>query len=155
MRRKDREMPRNFAEAVIDTCMFGVLATVNPDGTPYGIPLSIAREGEWIYFHCAKEGRKIDNLKARNQVCLTCVGNTRIPEGLFTLEYESAVVFGTAQEVLEDAEKIHGLRLICLRYTPDNMKAFDEVLCRQLKATGVWKVHIDQITGKRNKLDKG
>ncbi|MDR2534533.1 MAG: pyridoxamine 5'-phosphate oxidase family protein [Treponema sp.] len=151
MRRKDRALSREAAEAIVDACVFAVLSTVNSDGTPYGAPLSIAREGEWIYFHGAKEGQKVDNLKAMNRVCLTCVGETKVPEGKFLVEYASAVVFGTAQELVEASEKIHGLRLISLRHTPNNMGAFDEAVVRQLGATGVWKIHIDQITGKQSK----
>jgi nitroimidazol reductase NimA-like FMN-containing flavoprotein (pyridoxamine 5'-phosphate oxidase superfamily) len=150
MRRKDREMPRDFAEAVIDRCVYAVLATVNEDGSPYCIPLSIVREGEWLYFHSAQEGRKINNLRARNQVCLCFVGETRIPEGRFTLAYSSAVVFGTAESVQEEDEKIHALQLLCLRYTPQAMVGFNKAIAHQLAATGVWKVHIDEISGKRN-----
>jgi nitroimidazol reductase NimA-like FMN-containing flavoprotein (pyridoxamine 5'-phosphate oxidase superfamily) len=150
MRRKDREMPREFAEAVIDRCGYAVLATVNQDAAPYCIPLSIVREGEWLYFHCAAEGRKIENLRERKEVCVTCVGNTHIPKGRFTIEYESAVVFGTAAEVTGDEEKIHALRLICERYTPDNMAAFDAAIRQELGVTGVWKIRIDTITGKGN-----
>ncbi|MDR1030734.1 MAG: pyridoxamine 5'-phosphate oxidase family protein [Treponema sp.] len=150
MRRKDREMSRDFAETVIDRCVYGVLATVNADGSPYCIPLSIVREGEWLYFHSAQEGRKINNLHARNQVCLCFVGETRIPEGKFTLAYSSALVLGTAESVQEDAEKIHALRLLGLRYTPQAMAGFDKVIAQQLAVTGVWKVHIDEISGKQN-----
>ncbi|MDR2798982.1 MAG: pyridoxamine 5'-phosphate oxidase family protein [Treponema sp.] len=152
MRRKDREMPRDFAEAVIDRCVYGVLATVNEDGTPYCIPLSIVREGEWLYFHSAQEGQKIDNLQARNRVCLCCVGETRVPEGRFTMEYTSAVVFGRAELVQGDDEKVHALRLLCLRYTPQAMADFDKAIARQLARTGVWKIHIDEISGKQNHL---
>ncbi|MDR2633416.1 MAG: pyridoxamine 5'-phosphate oxidase family protein [Treponema sp.] len=152
MRRKDREMPRDFAEAVIDRCKYAVLATVNADGSPYGIPLSIVREGQWVYFHSAREGRKIDNMSAQNRVCLCCVGETRIPEGRFTMEYTSAVVFGTAEAVSREDEKIHALRLLCLRYTPAAMEGFDTAIARQLSRTGVWKVHIDEISGKQNRV---
>ncbi|MHB9293779.1 hypothetical protein Holit_02909 [Hollandina sp. SP2] len=152
MRRKDREMPRDFAEAVIDRCVYAVLATVNEDGTPYCIPLSIVREGEWLYFHSAQEGRKIDNIRARNRICLCCVGETRVPEGRFTMEYASAVVFGRVEAVSGDAEKTRVLRLLCLRYTPKAMADFDKALARQRAQTGVWKVHIDEITGKQNRL---
>jgi nitroimidazol reductase NimA-like FMN-containing flavoprotein (pyridoxamine 5'-phosphate oxidase superfamily) len=150
MRRKDREMPRDFAEQVIDKCGYGILATVNPDGTPYCTALSFVRDGEWLYFHCAVQGQKTDNLKHQNRVCISFVGDTRIPEGKFTIEYESAVIFGTAEEVLIEEEKIRALRLICERYAPDNMAAFDGEIARALGFTGVWKVHIDSITGKRN-----
>lgn len=149
MRRKDREMPRDFAEAVIDRCRFAVMATVNPDGTPYCVPLSAARDGEWLYFHCAREGHKIDNLKYQNRVCVSCVGDTSLPPDNFTVAYESAAVFGTAEEVTEREEKIRVLRLICERYTPANMAAFDGEIRKALDATAVWRIHIDEVSGKR------
>ena len=38
MRRKDREMPAEFAYSVIDRSPYGTLATLAEDGTPYCIP---------------------------------------------------------------------------------------------------------------------
>jgi nitroimidazol reductase NimA-like FMN-containing flavoprotein (pyridoxamine 5'-phosphate oxidase superfamily) len=149
MRRKDREMPRDFAEGIIDKCRFAVMATVDPDGTPYCVPLSMAREEEWLYFHCARVGRKIDNLKRQNRVCISFVGNLSLPPDHFTVAYESAAVFGTAEEVTEREERIRALRLICERYTPANMAAFDEEIRKALDATAVWKIHIDEISGKQ------
>jgi nitroimidazol reductase NimA-like FMN-containing flavoprotein (pyridoxamine 5'-phosphate oxidase superfamily) len=149
MRRKDREMPEEFAMAVINKCRFVVMATVNPDGTPYCVPLSIARDGEWLYVHCARNGHKIDNLKRQNRVCVSCVGDTSLPPDHFTVAYESAIVFGTAEEVMEREERIRALRLICERYTPANMAAFDEEIRKALDATAVWKIHIDEASGKQ------
>ncbi|MDR2160264.1 MAG: pyridoxamine 5'-phosphate oxidase family protein [Treponema sp.] len=149
MRRKDRERDRNFAEMVVDKCLYAVLATVNGDGSPYCVPLSIVREGEWIYFHCAREGHKIDNLKNRNRVCLACVGEAYEPPDHFTVVYESAVVFGAAEEVQQDEEKLRALRLLCQRHTPANMAAFDAGISREFGAAGVWKIHIDEISGKQ------
>jgi nitroimidazol reductase NimA-like FMN-containing flavoprotein (pyridoxamine 5'-phosphate oxidase superfamily) len=148
MRRTDRERDRGFAETVVDTCLYAVLATVNDDGSPYCVPLSIARDGEWIYFHCAREGHKTDNLKSRNRVCLSCVGNAEEPPDHFTVVYESAIVFGAAEEVREDAEKVRALRLLCERHTPANMAAFDGEMAREYPATAVWKIHIEEISGK-------
>ena len=152
MRRKDREMPEDFALEVADKCAYSVLATVNPDGTPYCIPLSMAREGEWLYFHCAKEGQKIDNLRHGNRVCVSCVGDVKITAGDFSTEFESAVINGTASEITDRDEKIRALRLISERYTPDNMPAFDEAIRVSLDVTAVWKIHINGISGKRKKL---
>ena len=151
MRRKDREKPADFALAVADTCSYAVMATVDPDGSPYCVPLSMAREGEWLYFHCAAEGHKIDNLKNRNKVCVSCVGASRpIPED-YSLEYESAVIKGTASEVTDREEKIHALDLICRRYAPENMAGFSAAIERSLGRTAVWKIHIDEISGKGRK----
>ena len=151
MRRKDREKPREFALAVADICAYSVMATVNPDGSPYCIPLSMARDGEWLYFHCATEGHKIDNLRAGSRVCVSCVGEQKPIPGAFSIEYESAVICGAASEITEREEKIHGLALIGRRYTPGNMAAFDETIEKSLDVTAVWKIHIDEISGKGRK----
>jgi nitroimidazol reductase NimA-like FMN-containing flavoprotein (pyridoxamine 5'-phosphate oxidase superfamily) len=133
----------------VDTCRYAVLATVNDDGTPYGVPLSIVRDGEWIYFHCARNGRKIDNLKRRNRVCLVCVGKAEEPPDYFTVIYDSAIVFGAAEEVPEGEEKVRALRLLCERHTPANMAAFDREMAREYPATAVWKIRIEEISGKQ------
>ena len=144
MRRKDREMDRNFALAVADKCEYATLGMTTPDGAPYCIPVTIVRIDDSIYFHTAKEGLKIDSLRKHPAVCLSCVGDTKRATDRFTTEFESAVINGTAVEVTDDDEKISALRGICQRHTPSNM----------LPRTGVWKINIESITGKRKKFDK-
>ena len=152
VRRKDREQDENFALMVADKCEYAIMSMVLEDGSPYCIPLSIARDGDFIYFHCAYEGQKIDALKSHPSVCLSCVGDTRRAEDEFTTEYESAVIFGTAQRVEEEKEKIHALRLICERHTPKNMKNFDKAIGTSLNRTDIWRISIRHITGKAKKI---
>jgi len=148
VRRKDRERPREFALEVVDKCAYSMMATVNPDGTPYCIPLSMTREGDWLYFHSALEGHKIDNLKYQNRVCISCVGEVKEAPGEFSINYESAVINGVASEITDREEKIRALLLISKRYTPANMENFDKAIEKNLGRTGVWKIHIDEISGK-------
>jgi nitroimidazol reductase NimA-like FMN-containing flavoprotein (pyridoxamine 5'-phosphate oxidase superfamily) len=152
MRRKDREMDRDCALAVADKCLYAALSTVSEDGSPYGVPLSIVRDGEHIYFHCALEGHKVDNLRREPRVSLVCVGDVREPPDNFTVEYESAVIFGDASEVTGREEKVRALRLLCLRHSPANMGAFDEAIEKSLDHTGVWKISIRGVSGKRRSL---
>ena len=152
MRRNDRAKSEEFALAVMDKCSYAVMATVNPDGSPYCIPLSLARDGEWLYFHCAKEGQKIENLRFQNRVCVTCVGDLKIIPKEFGLEYESAVIYGTAFEITDREEMIHALTVISKRYTPDDMDVFDKAVKRDIGRTSVWTIHIDEISGKGRKL---
>ncbi len=154
MRRIDREMDRDFALMVADKCEYANLAMASPEGEPYCVPVSIARDGDTIYFHCAKEGRKIDILRANPSVCISCVGDTLRATDKFTTEFESAIIFGTASEVTDDAQKVHALRLICERHTPSNMHEFETAIERSLPRTAVWKIQIAEITGKRKKYDK-
>ncbi|MCI8421171.1 MAG: 5-nitroimidazole antibiotic resistance protein [Clostridia bacterium] len=151
MRRKDRQMPKEWAINIVDKCEWATLSTIDTDGMPYCIPLSIARIDNVIYFHCAKEGKKIDCFRQNNQVCISCVGDTLRPTDEFTTKYESAIIRGKIFEVLDDNEKIAALRAICQRHTPANMPNFDEAISRSLKITAIWKVIIEDVDGKRRK----
>lgn len=44
MRRKDREMNREFGLEVIDKSRYGVISMIDEDNEPYGIPYEI-----WIF----------------------------------------------------------------------------------------------------------
>ena len=151
MRRKDREEPEEAALAVIDRADFGVMATVDADGAPYCIPLSFARDGKLLYFHCALSGHKLDNLRRDPRVCVSFTGALHFPREHFTAVYESALAAGRAEEVTAAGEKIHGLRLLCESFTPGNMDAFDGAIEKALAITGVWKIHLDEVSGKRRK----
>jgi nitroimidazol reductase NimA-like FMN-containing flavoprotein (pyridoxamine 5'-phosphate oxidase superfamily) len=151
MRRKDREESRETALQVIDKAPFAVMATTDSDGCPYCTQLSFVRDGEILYFHCALSGHKIDNLKRDPRVCVSFTGEISFPENDFTVVYESAIVTGTAVEVTVDEEKIRGLRLLCERFTPKNMPAFDNAIAKSLAVTGVWKIRIEEVSAKRRK----
>lgn len=175
MRRKDREMDRTFGLEVIDRAPYGVLSLPESDSNAYGVPLSLAREGEVLYFHAAKGGKKASLLCDGTQVHIVFVGETRIPtvltqeeaaqaarnpktfglltSKLFTTEYESAMVRGTVRQLREDAEKIHALRVICQRYTPQWMQFFPQAVESGLSATAVYAVAITDITAKRKRFD--
>lgn len=148
MRRKDRQMPEEFAWEVVDKCEYAFLAMTAEEGSPYGLPVTIVRAGNAVYFHSAMEGRKVTCLRLHPRVCLTCVGDTERQKDRFTTLFESAVAFGTAAEVTEEAEKIKALRLLCQRHTPSNMGAFDKAVAASLKRTAIWKITVEEISGK-------
>ena len=152
MRRQDREMTQEFALMVVDQSEYTTLATINEDGTPYIVPLSYAREGEYIYFHCAPVGHKIDNLRRNPKVCMSFVSGTNVLPEQITTEYESAIVFGTASEVTDMEARMAAMRTIMQKYSSVIMHKFENIM----QATGgvermaVWQVHIDSISGKCN-----
>lgn len=154
MRRKDRQMPEEFALGVIDKCSFAQVAMTDEKGSPYCVPLSVARDGLNIYFHSACEGTKTDILKRNPKVYISCVGDVAPATDKFTTEFESAAFYGTACEVTDKDEKIKALRLICEKYTPLNLGSFEDAIARSLDRTAIWKISIDELTGKRKKYDK-
>lgn len=152
MRRKDREQGREFALNVLRGCEYATLATVNLDGSPYSVPISPVLVGETVYFHCALEGQKIDNIANLDKVCLSCVGYTKLVPEKFTTEYESAVATGRCTVVTDREEKIMALRGICEKYAASNMDAFEGAVTKSLARTGICKVEIEQITGKGKRI---
>ena len=151
MRRKDRERDRQFALDVIDRCEYGVAALAAEGDTPYCIPLSLVREGEELYFHCALEGTKLDILRKNPRVCISFVAENVAALDEFTTYFQSAVVVGTAYEITEDTARIAALRLLCEKLTPTNMDRFDQEVARSLRVTGVWGIHMEEIFGKEKK----
>lgn len=148
MRRKDRELSPELALSIADRCGYAVLSLVSKDSLPYAVPVSPARMGGYMYFHCANEGTKTDIMRENPDVCLVCVGNNQPAEDKFTTYFESAIIKGKASEVTDKEEKIAALRVICEKYTPSNMSDFDNAIERSLDRTAVWKISIDEITGK-------
>ena len=148
MRRKDRERDKTFALDGIDRCEYGVAALATEGDTPYCIPLSLVREGEELYFHCALEGTKLELLRKNPHVCISFVASNEAATDAFTTYFQSAVVVGTAYEITEDQKRIEALRLISQKLTPANMADFDNAIARSLGRTGVWGIHMEEITGK-------
>ena len=150
MRRSDRARDRSFAFDVIDRCGHGVAALSTGGEGPYCIPLSLVRVGDDLFFHCALEGRKLDAMRGEPRVCMTFVGDAQVPAGRFTTYYESAVAFGRASEVTEEEEMVEALRRLCLKYCPEDMELFGREVRRSLPRTGIWKISLDEVTGKSN-----
>jgi len=107
--------------------------------------------GEELYFHCALEGKKLDLLRANPAVWVSFVGENVAATDDFTTYFRSAMVRGTATEVTDPEEKLAALRALCQKLTPAHISAFDSEVARSFAVTGVWRIHIDEITAKEKK----
>ena len=160
MRRKDREMDAIFALEVLDKAPFVTVSMTREDGTPYGLPLSLARtDDKTFYFHCALEGEKLDCIAHNPMVFLSavtrCSPTVGPKDGSFTLQFKSATAVGRAELVTDREEKIIGLRAICQRFLPHHMDAFDEAIARSLKCTAVVRITLTEPPiGKRKQYDQ-
>ncbi len=153
MRRKDRQMNQ---EAAIDLLLrgeYGVLSSVDVEGQPYGVPVNYVFDGnDGIYFHCSREGHKLDNLRTNPRVSFTIVGNHQIMDWKFTTAYESVIVFGIVQEVEED-EKYLGLKMLAQKFSPIYMEEFEKDIEKAMIPTLVFRIKILQITGKERNFE--
>ncbi len=150
MRRKDRALSETEARAILAAAEYGVLSTVNPEGAPYAVPLSFILDGDLIYFHCAPEGEKLDNIATRPAVCFTVAGNTApiACAGNFGTLYESVLACGEAALVENADEKRDALFRLTAKYFPDHLDSIPAYLEKNFKHTSVYKIRITRLSGK-------
>lgn len=149
MRKGGRQQPAAWALEVFDRAPYVTVSMTRPDGTPYGLPLSLVRSDErTFYFHCAGEGEKLDCLAANPVVSLSAVSRCtpcyEAEKNNFTEHYDSAIAIGRADIVTEDSEKIHALRLLCQRFLPRHMEHFDDAIARSLDRTTVVRITLSE-----------
>ena len=153
-------MDATFALEVLDKAPYITVSFTRPDGSPYGVPLSLARtDDKTFYFHCAMEGDKLDCIAANPTVALSavtrCTPTIGPKDGSFTLQYKSAMAVGKAEMVTDRDEKIEALRAISQRFLPHHMDAFDAAIARSLERTTVVRITLTAPpTGKRKQYDK-
>ena len=151
MRRKDREITPQEAIAILSVAEYGVLSTVGEDCQPYGVPLSYAYKEDAIYFHCAIDGQKLDNIARNSKISFCVVGNTNILPDSFGTEYESVIVFGTANEVHGD-ERYNALVSLLEKYCTEFVKEGLQYIELKDNVTKVFKLEISHISGKARNL---
>jgi len=147
LRRKDRAITEEEAIALLNTAEYGVLSTVSENGEPYGVPLNFCVIDHCVYFHCAVEGQKIDNIKQNKSVSFCAVGNTEIMPDKFGTKYESVIVSGEAEEVF-DINKQHALEGLLHKYSPEFIDKGIKYIEDLNEKTRVFKITINKLTGK-------
>lgn len=150
MRRHEKEV--QDIEAVKDIIRNAdvVRLAMSKDNQPYVVPLSFGFDGEALYFHCAKEGKKTAYMNANPNVCFEVDENL----GLETHEekackwgvhFRSVIGFGTAQELTKHEDKVQALGHIMTQYSGQKWDFPDKAV----EATAVWRIQIDSMTGKQ------
>lgn len=152
MRRKDRELSAERATEILQKGEYGILATVDTAGQPYGVPVNYVYHEGGIYFHCAQaDGAKDRNLRANPRVSFTVIGRAELIADKITESYESAIAFGRA-EIVEGEERSAALLALVERLAPSYLKANPVEAVTHCAHARVYKIVIDNITGKANPM---
>ena len=150
LRRKDRAITEEEAIALLNKAEYGVLSTVSESGNPYGVPLSFCLIDNSIYFHCAVEGEKIDNMEQNNTVSFCAVGKTKVLPDQFGTKYESVIVSGKVEEVFDENKQI-ALEGLLIKYSTDFFDKGMKYIESSGEKTRVFKIGIKKLTGKARK----
>lgn len=148
MRRFNQQTTDDTCKEILRTEKRCVLSVWGEDGYPYGVPMNFYFEEDenTIYFHCAKEGHKVDAINANSKVCVTVYNQGFQEEGDWVYNVTSVIAFGQAKFIEdEDIRREKALKL-AIKYYPTKESAEAE-----LKSLGKMKliaVSIDHVTGK-------
>lgn len=134
---------------VLDKCQT-IRLGLSDEKFPYVVPLSFGWEKAdgkiYVYFHCAKEGKKINLIAKNNAVCLEADmldGYVKTERGV-TADYKSVIAFGYAERIF-GAEAEHGIELLLNHCGITGYSAKDCVLT---DAVAVYRITVEKITGK-------
>ena len=150
MRRKDKEVSElEQIEEIINganICRLGLY----DNGKVYIVPMSFGYANRKLYFHSAKEGRKIEILKSNPNVGF----EIDIDLGLVSHEvacdwsnkFKSVIGIGQASFVEDSNQKITALNIIMQNYSDAEFQ-FPE---GALSSTLVFMIDIEEMTGKQS-----
>lgn len=154
MRQANKEIrDKDLIVQLLNTCHVGRLGTVSRDGYPMVKPLNFAHEDGRIYFHSAREGEKIEDVKRYDRVCfeadlpIALVKSRAVPCRAEFL-YRSVIIKGRAHIVDDPAERLFGLTLLMRKYQPEG--GYGEFPEDKLKLTAVVRIDIEKMTGKED-----
>ncbi len=153
MRRKDREITdRALLEKILweeHTCRLGI----NDDQRPYLVPMTFGYKNNNLWFHSAKEGKKIELLKKNNLVSFEVESQVElIPAEIackWSIKFYSVIGYGLAHFVQTKGEKEEGLKIIMEKLAGQKPFVFSE---SALEETVVIRVEIENMTGKKCNL---
>ncbi|WP_298271508.1 pyridoxamine 5'-phosphate oxidase family protein [Geobacter sp.] len=143
---------------LLHRCHVGRLGTVGRDGWPMVKPLNFAWHEGRIYFHCAPEGEKLDEIRHEERVCfeadLPIAYVKGAPDNPCRAEYlyRSVIIRGRARLVTEAAEKVLALDALMKKYEPG--ASFAPYREEKLAITGIVRIDVEEMVGKEE-LGKG
>ncbi|MDD2190258.1 MAG: pyridoxamine 5'-phosphate oxidase family protein [Eubacteriales bacterium] len=118
MRRKDKMLTEDEMLDILASSEYGVLSTIGDDGFPYGVPVNYVYKDDFIYFHSASTGHKLDNVANNANVSFCVVRDVELIPDDFNTKFKSVIAFGTVSEVAE-AEKDAILTLFLDKFSKD------------------------------------
>ena len=103
MRRFGQQVANEKCVEILKNEWRGVLALIGDDGYPYTVPMDFFYDEDdgKIYFHCAKEGHKIDAIEKCDKASFCVMDQGFKKEGDWALNITSVVCFGRIKKVVD------------------------------------------------------
>lgn len=122
------------------------------DGWPYAVPTVHARDGGRLLIHGSTLSRMLGALTRGVPVCVTVTAIDGIVAARsafnHSLNYRSAMVFGVATSIREEADKLEAMRTIVDHVLPGRWAEVRHPSTTELRATEIVWLPIDRATAK-------
>ena len=118
----------------------------------YIVPMNYGYADNCLYFHSAREGKKVELLKTGGHVCFEVDLDHALQPGergcAWTMHFQSVIGYGRVSFLETEAEKRAGLGVIMAQYAPGSHWEFSE---SDMKRVLVFKLTIEEMSGKASK----
>jgi hypothetical protein len=122
------------------------------EGHPFVLPTIHARLDDTLILHGAKASRMLKHIEAGHPVCVTVtlVDGLVLARSVFhhSINYRSAVLFGTGSVIEDEAEKRRALEAVTEHIMPGRWADARQPNPQELKATTVVKIPIESASAK-------
>ena len=149
MRRKRQALSPEACAAILARGTSGVLALSGDDGYPYAVPLSYVYDGGAIYFHCAREGHKLDAIRRNPKASFCVIDQDQVVPEEYTSYFRSVIAFGTVRVLEGEGEKRSAIEKLALKYAPeDSAGRRREAIDREWMSLCMLEMTVEHLTGK-------
>lgn len=150
MRRFKQEISNDRCKEILINEWRGVLSLLGDNDYPYGVPLNFFfdENDNALYFHCAKEGHKIDAINAHDKACFTVYDQGVKRENHWSKDFNSVIIFGKISIVEDRAIAEEKVISLAKKYFPDHSE-IDAEMQKHFKNALCLKLSIEHISGKK------
>jgi nitroimidazol reductase NimA-like FMN-containing flavoprotein (pyridoxamine 5'-phosphate oxidase superfamily) len=153
MRKKDKEIVNHWEmEEIMRQAMICRISLVDGE-YPYIVPVNFVVKDNYLYFHSAAEGKKMEILRKNKNVCFEMDINTEIVKGkspcVWGMKYLSVIGFGRALFIDNSKEKKKVLNMLMEKYAGKGDYIYQEEALQKVIVVGVI---MEKITGKKSHI---
>ncbi len=149
MRRSRQQISKESCIAILLQQSTGVLALYGENGYPYALPLNFVYDNDNLYFHCAKEGYKLEAMQHCENASFCVIDEDQVIPAKLTTAYRSVIVFGKLSKVENATEKEGAMAKLCKKYDPQEEANFDQEMKKYASSLCVIKLKIEHYSGKK------
>lgn len=154
MRRKKQMLPPAETEQILKSHTSGVLGVSGDDGYPYTVPLSYTYHEGRLFFHCAREGHKLDGIRRNEKVSFCIIDQDEVIPAKFATHYRSVIAFGRARILETDAERRAALESLVEKYSPAFHAEGQAEIERDWERVVLVEMCIEHLTGKSARVQE-